>query len=246
MSNKSHGKLSTIRALLAKAEDPATPESEAELARVRAFEMMAKYGIEQALLSDGDTTADALADKKITLDDPWAMERVRLMHVVANALDCKLIHLGKEGRSPRRRVHVFGYASSLERVEMLYTSLTLQMLGGVGAQYVPYGQGARAWRRSWMLGFIDRVGNRIAAAEANARGEASAETSAAGRSTALVLADRADVVERSYRQAYPRARRGGRTTVSGNGYGDGWTAGGRADIGGRRIGGQTGAGRIAA
>ncbi|PWS48173.1 hypothetical protein DLE01_28260, partial [Streptomyces sp. FT05W] len=36
-------KLETIRALLAKAEDPRTPEAEAELARKRAFEMMAKY-----------------------------------------------------------------------------------------------------------------------------------------------------------------------------------------------------------
>lgn len=245
MSLKSHGKLGTIRALLAKAEDSAAPEGEAELARLRAFEMMAKYGIEQALLSDGDVTVDALADRKIVLGDPWAMERVRLMHKVAVGLDCKLIHLGRDGQSPRRRVHIFGYASDLERIEMLYTSLNLQMLGGAGAQYVPYGQGARAWRRSWMLGFIDRVGKRIKEAEAKARGEASAETSAAGRSTALVLADRADVVERSYRQAYPRARKGGRTTVSGNGYGDGWAAGGRADIGGRRIGGQA-AGRIAA
>ncbi|MFE0177644.1 DUF2786 domain-containing protein [Streptomyces sp. NPDC059002] len=237
-------KLATIRALLAKAEDPSTPEAEAELARKRAFEMMAKYGVEQAMLNDGNPTSDASADRQIVLDNPWAMERVRLINRIARALGCQLIHLGRDGGGPARRVHIFGYESDLQRVELLYTSLLLQMNSGLAAQYVPVSSGARAWRRSWLLGFIDRVGRRIEEAERGAQEEARSETSATGRSTALVLADRKAVVERSYRDAYPRARKGGSTTMTGNGFGAGWTAGGRADIGGRRIGRAT-AGTIA-
>ncbi|MBT2406776.1 MULTISPECIES: DUF2786 domain-containing protein [unclassified Streptomyces] len=244
-STKVPAKLETIRALLAKAEDPRTPEAEAELARRRAFEMMAKYGVEQAMLNDANPASDAPADRQIVLDNPWAMERVRLINRIAVALGCQLIHLGRDGDGPARRVHIFGYASDLERVELLYTSLLLQMNGGLNAQTVPVRSGARAWRRSWLLGFISRVGDRIEEAERGACEQASAETTATGRSAALVLADRKSVVERSYRQAYPRARSGGRTTMTGNGYGAGWSAGSRADIGGKRIG-RTGAGAIAA
>ncbi|MFH9295819.1 DUF2786 domain-containing protein [Streptomyces sp. NPDC017520] len=244
-TTKAPAKLETIRALLAKAEDPRTPEAEAELARKRAFEMMAKYGVEQAMLNDANPASDAPTDRKIVLDNPWAMERVRLINRIALALGCELIHLGRDGSGPARRVHIFGYASDLQRVELLYTSLLLQMNSGLAAQSVPPGQGARAWRRSWLLGFINRVGDRIEEAERGARDEARGETTATGRSAALVLADRKAVVSRSYQQAYPRARKGGTTTMTGNGYGAGWTAGSRADIGGKRIG-RTMAGSIAA
>ncbi|MFF6956173.1 DUF2786 domain-containing protein [Streptomyces sp. NPDC008317] len=244
MSTTKPLKLETIRALLAKAEDPRTPEAEAELARKRAFEMMAKYGVEQAMLNDADPASDAPADRMIVLDNPWAMERVRLINRIALALGCQLIHLGRDGNGPSRRVHVFGYASDLQRAELLYTSLLLQMNGGLAAQTVPMGDGARAWRRSWLLGFINRVGNRIEEAERGAREQAGGETTATGRSAALVLADRKSVVEQNYRQAYPRARTGGRTTMTGTGYGAGWVAGSRADIGGKRIG-PTSAGSIA-
>ena len=244
-TTKAPAKLETIRALLAKAEDPRTPEAEAELARKRAFEMMAKYGVEQAMLNDANPSSDAPADRKIVLDNPWAMERVRLINRIALALGCQLIHLGRDGSGPSRRVHIFGYASDLQRVELLYTSLLLQMNSGLAAQSVPRGQGARAWRRSWLLGFISRVGDRIQQAERGAREEASAETTATGRSAALVLADRKAVVERAYQQAYPRARKSGNTTMAGNGYGAGWAAGSRADIGGKRIG-RAAAGSIGA
>ncbi|GAA2242279.1 DUF2786 domain-containing protein [Streptomyces amakusaensis] len=242
---KAPRKLETIRALLAKAEDPRTPEAEAELSRKRAFEMMAKYGVEQAMLSDGDPSSDAPADRKIVIGNPWAMERVRLINRIALAMGCQLIHLGRDGDGPARRVHVFGYASDLERVDVLYTSLLLQMDSGLSAQTVPVRDGVRAWRRSWLLGFISRVGDRIEEAERRARDEASAEVTAMGRSAALVLADRKSVVERNYRQAYPRARSGGRTTMAGSGFGAGWAAGSRADIGGTRIG-RAGVGAIAA
>ncbi|MGW7292879.1 DUF2786 domain-containing protein [Streptomyces xiamenensis] len=244
-TTKTPAKLETIRALLAKAEDHRTPESEAELARKRAFEMMAKYGVEQAMLNDANPASDAPADRRIILDNPWAMERVRLINRIALALGCQLIHLGRDGSGPSRQVHIFGYASDLHRVELLYTSLLLQMNSGLAAQSVPPGQRARAWRRSWLLGFINRVGDRIEEAERGAREEVRHETTATGRSAALVLADRKAVVERNYQQAYPRARNGGRTTMTGTGYGAGWAAGARADIGGKRIG-RTMAGSIAA
>ncbi|ATM24857.1 hypothetical protein SMD44_p20074 (plasmid) [Streptomyces alboflavus] len=228
-------KLATIRAILAKAEATGFAE-EAEALTAKAAQLMAKYGIEEAMLNDGRADRDAPTERKITISNPWAMERVRLIHRTARAMNCELIHLGRIGDGPSRQVHVFGYESDIERAELLYASLLLQMEGSLYRQVVPFGESLRAWRRSWLLGYVNRVGDRVQEAERRARGEAGNETSASGRSAALVLADRRALVERSFRTAYPRTRAGGRTTTRGSGYGDGWAAGGRADIGGRRIG----------
>ncbi|GHA14865.1 MULTISPECIES: DUF2786 domain-containing protein [Streptomyces] len=232
---KEHPKLAQIRALLAKAEATNYPE-EAEALTAKAAELMAKYGIEQALLDDGRAGGDAPIDRKITIANPWAMERVMLINRIALAMGCELIHLGRIGNGPSRLVHVFGFESDVQRVELLYTSLLLQMHSSLAAQRVPVGERARAWRRSWLLGYISRVGDRIEDAERRARQEASGQVTATGRSAALVLADRKAVVTRRYRAAYPRTRKARATTFTGTGYGAGWAAGGRADIGGHRIG----------
>ncbi|WP_188302331.1 DUF2786 domain-containing protein [Streptomyces sp. CBMA123] len=231
-------KLATIRALLAKAEDAATPEAEAELARTRAMEMMAKYGVDEALLSDGQPSRDGITARYIDLPNPWSMSRVRLMCFIAEAVGCKAINMGQEANGVRR-VHVVGYESDVQRAEILYTSLLLQMLNGLNRQAVPYGvRSAKAWRNSWQLGFIVRVTERLKAIEEAARAAAAGETSATGRSTELVLADRDTMVESAYRKAHPKTWKQ-RSSFSGNGYGDGVAAGNRADIGGTRIGGRS-------
>ncbi|MEU6295337.1 DUF2786 domain-containing protein [Streptomyces erythrochromogenes] len=238
-------KLSTIRALLAKAEDPATPEAEAELARSRAMEMMAKYGVEQAMLGDGQSSRDGITDKSFDLPNPWSMSRARLLYAIAEAVGCEAIHMGPAANGGRR-VHVVGYESDIQRAEILHSSLLLQMLNGLNRQTVPYGvRSARAWRNSWQLGFIVRVTERLKAIEEAARAAASEETSATGRSGELVLADRDAVVRAAFRAAHPRVRKQG-SSFSGSGYGDGVAAGSRADIGGTRRIGVRSAGSLAA
>ncbi|MGW1123896.1 DUF2786 domain-containing protein [Streptomyces sp. NPDC002526] len=241
---KTSGKLDTIRALLAKAEDPRTPESEAELARKRAFEMMAKYGVEEAMVSDGQPSRDAVTARYINLPNPWSMSRVRLICFIAQNVGCKAVYMGVQGGV--RRVHIIGHESDIQRAEVLYASLLIQMLGGLNAQVVPYGvRSARAWRNSWTIGFIERVVQRIKAIERATRAAASEETSATGRSGDLVLADRDAMVEAAYRKEHPDVTTS-RGSYSGSGYSDGAAAGNRADIGGtRRIGAQT-AGALAA
>jgi hypothetical protein len=116
----------------------------------------------------------------------------------------------------------------------LYTSLLLQMARGLTAAVVPAGvRSVRAWRRSWLLGFVTAVITRVRAAEDRAASSAEGETQG-GPSTALVLADRAVVIRRQLEQAYPVTRRT-RITYSGRGYHDGYAQGQRADIGNARL-----------
>ena len=228
--------LDRVRKLLAKAEDEGCTPAEAEALTAKAAELMARYGIDRALLGALRPETDSVGDRVFDLDNPWAAVKAHLLAGLASALRCQCILLHR--RQPGSRVHVFGYLSDLERADILFTSLLVQMARALAAQPVPgYGGGAKAWRRSWMLGFASAVVARVRAAEEAALASAAAaKDTAAGRgpSAEIVLADRALTVRRQAEQAYPRTRRT-RVTYTGNGYADGYREGQKADIGGAKL-----------
>jgi hypothetical protein len=227
--------LDRVRKLLAKAEDDGVTPHEAEALTAKAAELMARYGIDRALLGALRPETDRPADRVFDLDNPWAAVKAHLLAGLASALRCQCILLSR--REPGSRVHVFGYLSDLERADILFTSLLVQMARALAAQPVPaYAGGAKAWRRSWMLGYCSAVVARVRAAEEAAAVSAQASSSGAngGPSAALVLADRALTVRRQAEQAYPRTRKT-RVTYSGNGYQAGYREGEKADIGGAKV-----------
>ena len=131
---------------------------------------------------------------------------------------------------------MFGFASDIERTDVLYTSLLLQMWQGLAAAEPPaWSRSPRAWRRSWLLGFATAVVARVRAAEQRAAQRAADAPAGSGPSAALVLADRTEIIERTLRQAYPVTRTS-RVTYSGAGYGTGYAQGQRADSGTSRLG----------
>jgi hypothetical protein len=231
--------LERVRKLLAKAEDDSVTPAEAEALTGKAAELMARYGIDRALLAAARPETDRPADRIIDVPNPWADVRAHLLAGLVIAMRCQCVLLPVP---TGKRVHVFGYASDLERAELLYTSLLVQMAHGLAAARVPpTARSARAWRRSWLLGYSSAVTSRVRAAEERAASRASdGDTAAGGTSAALVLADRSLVVRRHAQAAYPRTRRT-RITYTGNGYRSGYAEGERADIGGHRV--RPGAGR---
>jgi len=133
---------------------------------------------------------------------------------------------------------MFGFSSDLERTDVLYTSLLVQMWQGLAAAQVPaWSRSPRAWRRSWLLGFATAVVARVRAAEQEATSRATARAARSGSRTALVLADRDLVIRRNIEQAYPVTRKS-QVTYSGSGYGAGYAQGQRADIGATRLRGS--------
>jgi Protein of unknown function (DUF2786) len=228
--------LDRVRKLLAKAEDEGCPPAEAEALTAKAAELMARYGIDRALLGALRPETDSVGDRVFDLDNPWAAVKAHLLAGLAAALRCQCILLSR--REPGSRVHVFGFLSDLERADILFTSLLVQMARALAVQPVPANGGAaKAWRRSWMLGYASAVVARVRTAEeaAVAAAAAAPDGAAAGRPSAeLVLADRALTVRRQAEQAYPRTRRT-RVTYSGSGYADGYREGQKADIGGAKL-----------
>jgi Protein of unknown function (DUF2786) len=223
--------LDRVRKLLAKAEAEGVTPPEAEALTAKAAELMARYGIDRARLAASRPDTDRPGSRIIDIANPWAQVRAHLLAGLAGAMRCQCVLLSTT--KPGARIHIFGYASDLERADILYTSLLLQMARGLTMAVVPAGVSVRAWRRSWLLGFVTAVIARVKSAEDRAAASAQGETQA-GPSTALVLADRAVVIRRQLEQTYPVTRRT-RITYSGRGYSAGYTQGQQADIGNARL-----------
>jgi hypothetical protein len=225
--------LERVRKLLAKAEAEGVTPAEAEALTAKAAELMARYGIDRALLADTAPETDKPADTVIDVDNPWAQVKAHLLTGIAAALRCQCILIPR--RDPGTRVHAFGYASDLERTDILYTSLLVQMARALAAATMPARAASpRAWRRSWMLGYIAAVTGRIRQAEDRAARAADEDTPDGRPSAAVVLADRAVAVRLQAQAAYPRTRTS-RITYTGNGYAAGYTEGQNADIGSTKV-----------
>jgi len=225
--------LDRVRKLLAKAEDESVTPPEAHALTAKAAELMAKYGIDRALLAADRPETDRPANRMLDIDNPWARVKAQLLCGLGSALRCQCILLSTA--RPGTRIHVFGYASDLERTDVLYTSVLIQMAHGLaGAQVPAWCRSPRAWRRSWLLGFATAVISRVRAAEHTAMCQATGPAADASSRTALVLADRAQVIRDEAERAYPLTRTT-RVTYSGSGYRDGYAEGQRADLGTGRV-----------
>lgn len=231
--------LSRIRGLLAKAESTEFPH-EAEALTAKAAELIAKYGIDQALLKTDDGAPPTPGDRRIMVQNPYGRDKADLLGVVARGLRCQAIQQVVPGGL---RLHLFGYAADLDRVELLYTSLLMQQATALAAAepHRPWGESLQAWKRSWMHGYAIAIQERLKAAERHAEQVAERDRAAeSGPSVALVLADRNDRVAQLVADTYPKLRTA-RRRLSGSGGWDGMAAGRRANLGGTGVG--SGAGR---
>jgi len=228
------GTLGRVRKLLARAERAGTPE-EAQACTDKAMELMARHGIDMALLAAAEPGLDEIGATRVEVADPYSAGKARLLGWTASALRCRAV-LHQLGGGRVGAVTVFGFASDRERVEVLFTSLLLQ----AGAQLVrerppDRGESVAAYRRSWLHGFAVQVHRRLVEAELRAvrRAEQRADRPVADGSdgAAVVLADRRDRVERAYAEAFPVLGRSRPSVLTGSGFAAGAAAGERADLG---------------
>jgi len=218
--------LDKVRKLLAKAENPACTPAEAEALTAKATELIAKYGIDQAVLAAQRPEPSRVADRRVLLDAPYVREKAYLLHVVAKSMRCRGISVDE------RTVHVFGIDADLHCVDLLFASLLVQAARALAREPVPRGAHAAAWRRTWYVGFAQAVAGRFAEAELRTR---LAEDASVRPGLELVLADRAQAVDRTVRDHYPQLARARPRRLTGSGYKSGTAAGRRADLGGTQL-----------
>ncbi|MET7653954.1 hypothetical protein [Streptomyces sp. NPDC005486] len=138
-------------------------------------------------------------------------------------------------------MHPFGFEADIQATEVLFASLRLRMLDGADRAdrlHRPVGEDARAYKRSWMLGFIREVTARIGAAQTAARAAAEQGGAMDGRGARAAGAWRWfwPTGRRWSRRALPPSTRSWPrtrpTTFKGTGYWQGVADGRDADIGG--------------
>jgi Protein of unknown function (DUF2786) len=218
--------LERVRKLLAKAEAEGVTQAEAEALTAKAAELMARYGIDRAMAEAKGQTHSKPGSRIIDIDNPWGQVRAHLLAGIAGAVGCQCVLLNT--RAVAARVHVFGFESQLEQVDLLYTSLVLQMARDIKHVDPPWDtRSVRAWRRSWLLGWTTAVITRAKAAYAQAVEETVTAPGEPGKE--LVLASREAQITAELRNAYPVTRRT-RITYSGRGYSDGYRKGEQANI----------------
>ncbi|MFE9771457.1 DUF2786 domain-containing protein [Streptomyces sp. NPDC005931] len=153
--------LGRIRALLAKAEATGFPE-EAEALSAKAQELMARHSVDEALLAarvPSGRTPDAC---RIGVEPPYEQTKAVLLDTIATANHCRAVWNEPLGFST-----VVGFASDLEAVELLYTSLLVQattaMTKAEAAQRAGGRRRTKTFRQSFLAAYAHRVGARLAA-----------------------------------------------------------------------------------
>ncbi|MFE9254059.1 DUF2786 domain-containing protein [Streptomyces sp. NPDC006879] len=236
MSNE-NPRIATIKALLTKAEDPAAHPDEAEAYFAKAASLMAKYGVEQAMLAEARPESDRITHRAFDVKGKYVADRSALLFSITHALGAQNVYwtlTDTQTGKRYRKVRVYAHESTLDRIEMLFSTLQLQALNGMKRARPQCGQSVTAYRKSWMAGFSSSVRRRLDQAEESAVRET---TEQGGVGAELVLVKREAAVEQFFKQAHPKLKIAPRRRLTGTGWFDGKAAGERADLGGNRLGG---------
>ena len=136
----SEDQLARIRKLLAQAEDRAATTAEAEAFNAKATELMARYGVDAALLAASDPGREVVGDLTVELLAPYAYEKGSLGAAVARGLRCSaVLRRTRQGAASEYSLHLFGATTDLALSEMLLTSLLVQGTGELTRRPVPRG-----------------------------------------------------------------------------------------------------------
>jgi hypothetical protein len=222
--------LRRIRGLLAKAESTEFPE-EAEALTAKAQELMTRHAVDAALLEVGRAPAGgrAVGTRRVHVRDPYVRAKMQLLAAVAEANDVRLVWYSGLGIA-----NLIGVRADVASVELLFTSLLLQVAQALSAAERPLGRGSasRSFRRSFLLGYAHRIGERLQAARQRATAEAATEHDV---DLLPVLRSRQLAVEQRVAELFPRVRATrSRSSVDASGWYAGREAAERADVDHRR------------
>lgn len=207
MHEKSHG--ARVRALLALAQHPNTPQAEAETALAMASKLMQRHGLAESDLPDGDHDQTGVTTTTVRVQGPYRVRRVNILNAIALLHSC--IGYREFDEADACVMVLFGREADLAATRTLFAAADV-----MGARLLP--RGNRSWRTQWWNGFQLGIQEALSAA----RREFINETPGSG----LVLADRmARAVDEMRSKAPPL--RGGYTysDTSSQAYASGKSAG---------------------
>jgi hypothetical protein len=222
--------LRRIRGLLSKAESTEFPD-EAEALTGKAQELMTRYSVDAALLAAGSapTGGPGVDTHRLHVRDPYVRAKMQLLVAVADSNDVKVVWYSSLGIA-----NLVGVRADVAAVELLFTSLLLQVAQALAAAERAERRptASRSFRRSFLLGYAYRIGERLKTARQRATAQATAQT---GVDLLPVLRSRQAAVEERFTELFPRVRsQRSRASLDAGGWFAGRAAAERADVGRRQ------------
>lgn len=234
------GLLSRVRKLMDKAAATSNPH-EADAFSRKAAELIARHRIDPQRI-DPRETHGGLDVREITLGrGAYVRARLALLMAVASTHDARVVF----GSSAHGMVaYVAGFVSDLDTIDLMYHSLHGQAAGQMAEIHRSTPAATQRFRRSFLFGYADRMGQLLAGARADA--EAVGSTPGTGRDVSVDLAmrERATVVDEFAERSFGRVRA---ARAPGAAQATGWRAGAAAaagaDVGRTRLAGRRALGR---
>ncbi len=159
--SRPHPKWQQVRALLAKAESTDFgPEADALVAKAQ--QLISKYALERLVgAQDSHDETSEPATRRIWLDRPYLAAKAALVGEVASANRCRSAFAQRHQFSI-----VVGEDADLDAVELLVTSLLLQADTAMFVHGRTSARGrSRSFRRSFLMAYATRIGERLRAAD---------------------------------------------------------------------------------
>lgn len=184
-----------IRGLLKKAES--TPyEEEAALFFKKAQELVVKYAIdEESLWANDPSRREEVHTETVEIKDKQAGSHYRrqILHRIAVNNNCRVWYTPGRDEST-----VAGYPSDTVFVMMLYSSVISHMnfsMAKAMARYTSEGRSTRTFRKDFTAGYSDRIVERLREMHEEQQAYLRTQHTDTGKSTDLVLRDRAAKVD---------------------------------------------------
>jgi hypothetical protein len=211
-----------VRALLAKAESTQF-DAEAEALSAKAQELMNRHSFDRALLDADIQRPPTVASTRLWLDSPYVEAKSSLVAAIAKANRCRSVFYPKLGF-----VALVGEQLDLEITELLATSLLVQATRAMvaeGSQITGHGTSrTRSFRRSFLVSYAIRIGERLDAAATRAHDPAE------DARLLPVLADRSRVVEETFQAMFSHTVQKSTSVTNGAGWHAGRSAADHANL----------------
>jgi Protein of unknown function (DUF2786) len=163
-----------VAKLLRNAEDAelGNRPAEAEAFQDKAFQIMADYGISEALIRARKDGLDIKIDAKaasiyVHFAGKYQRAQCELFWALCGAMQCEAVRV-KKSRRETFSMRVYGMADHLQRLRDIWTLLAPQAQWGMENARPGWSTSSAyvaAYRRSWLTGFADQISHRIRKAE---------------------------------------------------------------------------------
>jgi hypothetical protein len=226
-------KLTTIRALLAKAEATEFTE-EADAFTAKAQDLMTRYAIDEALLVDRADGGSGVMSRRVRVENPYAATKAQLLATVGKVNRVRTIWDDQHGIAT-----VVGMPVDLDLSEMLFTSLLVQATKAITEAGAVSRGGHRldrspSFRRAFLLAYAQRIGERLLDVGTHAQQEESIQR---GVNLLPVLARQSAAVEKEFDRLFPHTTTSGAKRVDARGWQAGRAAADRAVLARGRLDG---------